>query len=668
MEKQLKTTAMRYPAVPLITHDPYFSLWSFADNLHEDDARHWTGRAKNLRGIIEVDGELARFMGGWWCQDTARQLSCRVLPTRTVYEFEFRGVKLTVTFLTPALLHDLKVLSRPLSYVLFQAEAQDGRPHQCRIFWACGGNLCLNDETAPVNYGRLGHAKCDLMFLRAANQQVLGKCGDVICIDWGSFFLAVPHRQNAQCAIGNDNELFKGIVDRRQLPPNDSTAMTSNAGTENWLSLATAIDLPLDEERYLVCAYDDEYSVEYLNCRLRGYWHTEFGSFGDMLSAAIDQKDELKAECEAFDELLLHQARTIGGEEYADICALAYRQAIAAHKLVADNRGTPLFFSKENYSDGDICTVDVTYPSAPLFLFLSPELVRGMLTPILDYAANRSRWRHPFAPHDLGLFPLANGQAYGGGEKDETNQMPVEECGNILLLCGALLRFHNDVDFLRKYEHQLREWAQYLLEKGYDPENQLCTDDFAGHLAHNANLSLKAILAMGAWAHICQALGCKGEAKHFYETAMQAASRWVHDANDGDHYRLAFDQPGTWSQKYNLVWDRLLDLRLFPAEVAETEMAFYRRHQGQFGLPLDSRKEYTKLDWIIWSACLTGSREDFDALVHPVRQWLENTCDRVPMSDWYETAGKGEHRGFQARSVVGGVFLPFLYHMIADRL
>ena len=229
----------------------------------------------------------------------------------------------------------------------------------------------------------------------------------------------------------------------------------------------------------------------------------------------------------------------------------------------------------------------------------------------------------------------------------------------MLLLAGALSRLCGEADFLKRHWTTLRKWADYLLEKGYDPDNQLCTDDFAGHLAHNTNLSLKAILALGAFAQIAEKLDEKESALRFRAAAEKFARRWCEDALDGDHYRLAFDQPGTWSQKYNLVWDRLLGLNLFPVEVARRELAFYRGRQNEFGLPLDNRKSYTKLDWILWSATLTGDSDDFAALLEPVHHWLGRTRSRVPMTDWYDTVS-GDKVGFQARSVVGGVFLRLL--------
>ena len=103
---------------------------------------------------------------------------------------------------------------------------------------------------------------------------------------------------------------------------------------------------------------------------------------------------------------------------------------------------------------------------------------------------------------------------------------------------------------------------------------------------------------------MAQALGKPDVAAEYSHLASDMAAKWQTMAIDGDHYKLAFDKPGTWSQKYNLVWDQILDLNLFPAKVRQTEIAFYLQHLNKFGLPLDNRADYTKLDWEIWTATL----------------------------------------------------------------
>ena len=202
-------------------------------------------------------------------------------------------------------------------------------------------------------------------------------------------------------------------------------------------------------------------------------------------------------------------------------------------------------------------------------------------------------------------------------------------------------------------------WADYLCEYGLDPENQLCTDDFAGHFAHNSNLSIKAIVGIACYARMADMLGMKDVSDKYESVAKDLAARWKSMAADGDHYRLTFDRPGTWSQKYNLVWDELLDLNIFDEDIMDAEIPYYLTKQNVYGLPLDNRSTYSKSDWIIWTATMTDSQEDFEAFIDPLWKFYNETIDRVPMSDWFYT-DKPEYCQFIARSVVGGYFIKML--------
>lgn len=661
-------TTSRFPAYPLIAHDPFFSLWSFSDQLNGDTPRHWTGSPVGCKGLILIDGHRYSWLGTADNVEAMPQTQRRITPTRSIYTFEANGVAFTATFTTPALLDELDLLSRPVTYLDWHIASTDKAQHKVSVEIEFNGDICVNEPGEPTRAARHEYNRLALLSQSSAQPQMLARSGDNRRIEWGHFYLACNRRSNVRMSILHSDQCQQMFFKQGTLQSMDDMtdpAFLTEEEKKNNYSVAAARSFRVSPEKaastFLMLAYDDVYAIEYLHKRLVAYWRRNGLSFADMLLAAEAEHDHIVAKCAQFDDWMLSATLAQGGTNYASLCAISYRQSIAAHKLVASPEGLPYFFSKENFSNGCICTVDVTYPSAPLYLWLQPALLKGMLLPILDYVVS-GRWPWPFAPHDLGQYPLANGQVYGGGEKTEVNQMPVEECGNMLILAAALLHFHHDTEFIARYWHIFKTWADYLLDKGYDPENQLCTDDFAGHLAHNTNLSLKAIMALGGCAQMATVVGDETAAANYRQAAEKAAERWQQDAYEPltNCYRLAFDQANTWSQKYNLVWDKLLKLNLFPDEIAQRELQHYRSVQKTYGLPLDNRQDYTKLDWILWSACLTEDDDDFQQLLQPVSNFLAQTPQRVPVTDWY-WAHNAQMRGFQARSVVGGVFLKMLY-------
>ena len=651
------------PSTPLVASDPYFSIWSAADRLTDDVTRHWTGKPHPLTSLVRIDGKPFRLMGSEPKDvPAAQQTKLEVLPTRTIYEFEAAGVKLSLVFMTATLPESLDYISRPVTYLTWTAAAADGKSHEVVVYFDAGAQIAVNTPDQQVEWGRdtvacLGSQSLEVLKIGSKDQPVLAKRGDDLRIDWGYLYTAAVKAKTTVAAAKACRDSFAA---EGALPAYDER-MPRAVQDESPVAASILDPMKVGEKpasRWLIVAYDDVYGLQYFQQNLRPYWRRLGAEAPELLKTAADDLEFLGRRCPALDKEMMDDLTKAGGEKYARIAALAYRQSFAAHKLVADANGQPLFFSKENFSNGCIGTVDVIYPAAPLIFLTSPALTKAMLVPVLDYASS-PRWKFPFAPHDLGQYPHANGQRYGGGERTEENQMPVEETGNMLIMLAALAEMEGNADFAGQYWPVLEKWAEYLKAKGFDPENQLCTDDFAGHLAHNVNLSAKAIVALGAYGKLCAMRGDKAAADEYGKLARQFVARWVKEAADGDHYRLAFDRPGTWSQKYNIVWDRLLGLNLFPAEVLRQEMDFYKKTQNKFGIALDNRKAYTKLDWIVWTATLTGDRGDFEALVNPIYDMLNHTADRVPMTDWYsaETARKS---GFQARSVVGGVFIKLL--------
>jgi hypothetical protein len=648
----------RPPAVPLIAHDPYFSVWSMADHLTDQDTKHWTGTRQPIAGLARIDGQTYRFMGAAPRGVPAmQQTALEVTPTHTIYAFEAGGVTLTVTFFTPAFPRDLDLLSRPVTYLSFAAKGAGD--HEVSLLVDVDPVISVNTPDEAVTWGRMRTKGLTVLNAGSRDQRVLNRPGDDLRIDWGYFHLAVPDGEGAQVALAHD--ALSAFAASGVIPDVDEFDMPRMPRDH---AAHLAVQLPLGKvaaspvERHVLLAYTEEYAIEYLGRKLRPYWQRNGETVQQMLADAESQYGDLEKRGKAFDRELTDDLMQAGGPAYAQLAILSYRQTLAAHGFAADVDGTPMLFPKENFSNGCIATVDVLYPSAPFFLFFNPELIKAQLKPVMEYAA-LPRWKWPFAPHDLGTYPLADGQVYGGGETSEENQMPVEESGNLLIMADAMSREEQNWDFVREYWPQFTLWAQYLRDKGLDPSNQLSTDDFAGHLAHNANLSIKAIEGLEAYAQMAEGLGKNDVAAEYSHLAADMAAKWQTMAIDGDHYKLAFDKAGTWSQKYNLVWDQILGMNLFPAKVRETEIAFYLKHLNQYGLPLDNRADYTKLDWETWTATLTSNRGQFDALMAPIGRWINEGPSRVPLTDWYDTK-TGKQQGFQARSVVGGVYIKVL--------
>ncbi len=620
------------PAYPLISHDPYFSIWSFSDTVTASPTKHWTGADQPLIARITVDGKNYRILGDSSAHEVAGgglagvQKQVTVTATRTIYDFVCGAVNVRMQFTSPLILNDLHLLSRPVSYISFQISDGDHRTHKVQLHFIASANLAVNLAAQDVQSTKLSTASLNLLRSGTRDQPVLARKGDDLRIDWGYVYLGAAKK-----------ELSVQTISGRDLRTDFPVELISTK----------------QRNHLLLLGYDDLYSIQYFHSNLKPWWKLDSGSSIEKeMDAALTQYPAILKKCDSADQQVYQDAFAAGGEHYAKLCVAAYRQSVSAHKLVKSPEGDLLFLSKENFSNGCISTVDVTYPSAPLYLMYNPELLKGMLNGIFYYCES-GRYAKLYAAHDLGTYPLANGEIYGEG-------MPVEESGNMIILTAAIVKREGNAAYATRHGKILSQWVNYLAQKGLDPADQLCTDDFAGHLARNANLSLKAIVAIRCFGMMAEMQGQQFVAKRYNDLASNMVRQWIKLADAGDHYALTFNDKNTWSQKYNLVWDKVLDLHLFPDSVSRKEIAYYLGRQKPFGLPLDSRKTYTKSDWILWTAALAADRQDFESIVNPVYKYLTETPTRVPLSDWHETLD-GRKVGFQARSVVGGYFMQSLY-------
>lgn len=576
----------------------------------------------------------------------AEQKDKKITATKTAYSFTCGAVDLRVEFRSPLLMQDLSLLTRPVSYIHYEVKANDGKQHAVQVFTGISTNVAVNTPAQQVTAEKGATGKLQWLKAGTVEQPVLKKKGDDLRIDWGYFYVATA-AEGARQNISNGGQAIKQFISQQGFPAGKLTGQEFSLNTV--LTFAKANSVP--QKQTLLVAYDDIYSIQYFHQNLKPYWALNGSTIIKEMQTAWADQQKVNDLCDAFDSQLHQDAVAAGGEEYAALCELAYRQSIAAHKLVKSPSGELLFLSKENYSNGCINTVDLTYPSAPLYLLYNPDLMKGMMNGIFEYTES-GKYKEVFAAHDLGTYPHANGVVYG-------EPMPVEESGNMVITAAAIVKAEGKTDYAKQHWKTLTMWTDYLVKEGFDPANQLCTDDFAGHLARNANLSIKAIMGIASYAQMASQLGYADIAQKYMDTAKAMAIRWTQIADAGDHYALTFDNKNTWSQKYNLVWDKVLGFHIFPADVYTKEISYYLGKQQAFGLPLDSRKTYTKSDWIMWTACLTADQRQFSAFIAPLYKYIQQTPTRVPLSDWHETTD-GKQVGFQARSVVGGYYMKML--------
>ena len=629
---------LRAPSIPLITIDPYFSIWSPNENLNYCTTKHWTGKEQSIRGILTVDGRAMNFLG--YQRESAKmkqtELDIDALSTRATFEGE--GVRLFVKFTSPLLINDLSIMTRPVSYLSISYESMDGKAHDVSVKISCSAQLCL-DHGNQITIETEEFATDSVKGIRMGNsvQNILNRSGDDLRIDWGYFYVGIKS-DSVTCDVNRVPSYH---------PP----------------KIVASAPMSENQETLVLFAYDDIKSINYFGEHLTSYWNKDGKTILEAIEEAAKDYDKTALACDDFSDKLVAEAYMAGGEKYADILSLAFRQVIAAHKVAVDTNGEILFISKECFSNGCAATVDVSYPSTPMFLRYNTELVKGMMRPIYKYAAS-DEWTFDFAPHDAGRYPLVTGQVYG--KNQETNllryemKMPVEECGNMIIMEANVALADGNAEFAKNHIDVLKDWCEYLIKFGDDPEHQLCTDDFAGHLAHNCNLSLKAIMGIMGMSILCNMLGMKEDAEKYDSIAREKAKGWcVRARNEDGSYKLAFDRDGSFSMKYNMVWDKIWGTNLFPEEVYTNEIASNFEKFNKYGMPLDTRSDYTKTDWLVWTATMTKTKTEFKKFITPLWNCYNETTSRVPMTDWYDTIS-GLLVGFIHRTVQGGLYIKML--------
>eukprot|EP01059_Diplonema_ambulator_P010788 TRINITY_DN2081_c0_g4_i1.p1 TRINITY_DN2081_c0_g4~~TRINITY_DN2081_c0_g4_i1.p1 ORF type:complete len:687 (+),score=230.93 TRINITY_DN2081_c0_g4_i1:54-2114(+) len=659
---------LRPPSVPLVVHDPYTSFWSPADALYQSFPQRWDGWVVGWNGMVTVDGgQCQAWLGSTQCTQTANQTGLTVTATKTVYEFIVsQKVKLTVSFRTPSAIEtspDYTMMTLPMTYMDFAVQSIDGGMHSVSIYFDVTAESTVNDRGNKVIWARQ-HSDTTSFLMIGNTDQTFATAQGSDDINWGYLNIGYDHTiTGVESTIGRDcSQARTAFMNGQPLPPdNDPMPRPCQDGWPVNAVVHTLSSLPTEAQiRHMTIGYDqgDTY-MRYFGTNFGSYWKHIHGDYLTALDYAVANYADINKRCDAFDAKLTSDLTAAGSSNYAEMGSLIYRQVTGSMITVWNNiTSEPWVFMKEISSDGDVSTVDVIYPAAPMIFYYSPEMFRKLLLPIMVYANNGTAaygdnvpYNLAWAPHHLGHWPICD------LAPNQQEQMPVEETGNLLILINYIAQAQKNVSWLEPYWNVIDIWGKYLPTALPDPGNQLCTDDFEGPSPHNVNLAIKGIVGMGAYSQLLAAKGDNAGSQQMMQLAKQYAQVWVTNGTDSDttggvHTKLQYNLTSTWSQKYNILWDQVFNFGLVPSDLLAKEFAYYLTKMNTYGVPLDDRATFTKLDWSMWIAAM-APQQQFITMSDTIYKWTNACADRVPFSDWTETTSAHVH-GFRARPVMGG--------------
>ena len=678
MEKRL------LPAYPLFVHDPYFSIWSTSDNLNETDTIFWTGETKRTYGVLIVDDKIYSFLGNVEYVEKLKQTDIKVGLFNTDYIFEQDDFEFSISFISPLVLNDLRLMSRPVSYLKYKFNSK--KKNNVKVVISLDEDYCYNKKSEEdyVIGGAFEFPEYQLSYFGLNRQKPMSQSFDRVSADWGYYYLTGKE------SFFTSKESFNKLLTTKKIE-----YIYQNDSDEKMLISFNEYENTSSIDGKILVAYDDLCSIFYYGEWLKGYYFKDNDvTIFDAIGEAYNDDKITFTKMDIFENGFMDQIKSFD-DDYKLLCFASYRQAIAAHKLVENKNHEILFLSKECGSNGCIATVDVTYPSMPLFLLYNPELVSGMIRPIFEFA-KMPVWNFDFAPHDAGTFPYCLGQTYGlkGGctdyrflgnsiQRNRANgivvthpyfymfpknsdiyrfesQMPIEESSNMIIISyAALLRGANRKLYLDNYD-LLYKWAKYLCSTGLVPFNQLCTDDFHSRIDKNVNLSIKAIVALKAFTKITDLLQLDTNIHDITDTYHKYINEFYENFGDLDHMPLSYyGDLNSYSTKYNLAYDKVLKLGIFKEETFRKEVDYYLTKNNHFGVNLDSRTDLLKTDWLLYASALTDDKEKMKKIYSGAANYLREGVSRVPFTDLYHTE-TGIRKDFQNRTVQGGIFINLL--------
>ncbi|KAI5922664.1 glutaminase GtaA [Camillea tinctor] len=661
---------VRPPAIPLAVKAPYLNTWLDAGSdggnggyLAGEWPTFWQQQVTGWQGYIRVDGSAYVWMGGYGGTGNADQTEFTYSSTRSNFVFSVDGrVELNVTFLSPVTPSDLRRQSLTFSYLEASVRSLDGDTHSVQLYADVSAEWCSGNPEAIVEWSYGTHEGVSYHQFALQDQTEITETNELP--NWGTFYWSTSDLDDLTWQSGADSVVRQAFLDQGVL--GDISDTNYRAVNDDWPVFGFAHDLgDVGDDavsRLFTIGLTQDNAIQLLGegSSLTTYpslWKSYFDNDLDAVSFFFNDYSEASQLATELDDKVASDSLAAAGANYLTITSLSVRQTFGALQFTGTD-SDPLVFLKEISSNSDIQTVDVIFPAMPLMLYLNPELLNYLLKPLFLNQEN-GHYPNTNAIHDLGTFPLAKGYPDGSDEPQ-----PLEECGNMIIMALAYAQRTSDAEsYLNQHYTILKQWAGYLVDEALIPADQISTDDFAGSLANQTNLAIKGIIGLRAMAEISQLTGHTDDATSYGNTATDYITQWqgygINAAASPPHTTLSYNDPSSHGLLYNLYANSLLGFGtdFVPESVYDMQSNFYPTVALEYGVPLDTRHNYTKTDWMLWCAAI-ASADTRAVFIDRIANWINETPTNRALTDLYDAATGNYPDGilFTARPVVGGHF------------
>lgn len=653
------------PVLPLFVRNPYLSTWltGARENPWEKWPIFWTGHSvgfsimasvPDTRAVYPLLGRpqdsLSRsdkhftvafpeYLGATF--DASTTNLTYLLPGPAAADSQKQDkLKVTLSFLSPITPTSTFRQSIPAAYLSVVVEGS----FDVDIYLDLNGEWVSGNRDNRIQWGlkqpehkaksnSFGDARASSKPIKTwtvlrAEQQLFTEFADRA--EWGTLHFSAPESVQHESGVSaeirtkfartgslgnvNDNS-FRRIMEKEPIFAFSKSFHLASKGSNGAVSQDSAL---------FTFALIQDPVVQYASARgltyMRPLWASYIPETDDLIQYHYDDFAAATKLARKYSEQLSKDAFESGSKEYEEIASLSARQVLGATEF-SGTPDNPLLFLKEISSNGNCQTVDVIFPAFPFFLYTNPRWLAYLLEPLLEHQLS-GQYPNDYSMHDLGYhFPNQTGHGDGNDE-----YMPVEECGNMLIMGLALVNAFKydttpayntpDASIMREVTDATRldltdaqmhymdvngidrpwggasttgqkeakewvarsyklwkQWTGYLVRESLIPRWQLSTDDFAGWLAYQTNLALKGIIGIRAMSEIANVLGEKEDAAHYLSISEEYIAKWQEYgiSRDGTHAKLAYDWYGSWTTLYNLYADSLLCFHL-PSDAKETSL------------------------------------------------------------------------------------------------